>query len=169
MAVETNLTEVTLLLGGNLGDVAYLLSQARIALSERVGEIIKVSKLYRSEAWGFSAESEFVNQAVVVATSLSAEEFLDQTQAIEQSLGRDRVAEQIVKSEKCEKYSSRTMDIDIIFWGESVILTPRLSVPHPLMADRRFVLEPLSEIIPHVCHPLTGRSVVEMLNDLEIS
>ncbi len=154
--------QVALLLGGNRGEVERTFEGVCTELEQRVGQIQSKSECLRSEAWGFSSE-RFSNQAVVVATELEAEELLDTVQLIEEHWGRDREAEREEKVVSGARYTARTIDIDIIFYGDQVIDTPRLRVPHPLMSEREFVLEPLSQIAPHWCHPILGESVEQML------
>ena len=122
---------VTLLLGCNIGDREATLRRATDLLKERVGEIVGCSKIYSTRAWGFQSEELFANQAVVLLTELEPEPLLDSTQAIEQELGRDRAKEREIKNLSGERYCSRTMDIDIMFYDDEVIATPRLTIPHP--------------------------------------
>ncbi len=160
------MSRVVLLLGGNRGSVEQTFSSVRGDLEREVGQIVDSSTTLRSEAWGFEAD-DFLNQAVVVESSLEPHALLDITQRIEQRWGRERVREQEEKSESGERYCSRAIDIDIIFYGEEVIQSQRLVVPHPLLEERKFVLEPLNQIMPHFVHPQTGLSVAEMLNRIE--
>lgn len=157
---------VTLLLGGNQGDMQSLLQRAVTLLGERVGEVAATSGIHRSEAWGFHAENDFYNQAVVVLTPLEPEALLDTTQSIEQTLGRDRVQEAEIKSLSKERYCSRTMDIDIMFYDDAIISTPRLNVPHPLMQEREFALVPLCEVEGDRVHPTLRRQLKDILKEL---
>ncbi len=157
---------VVLLLGGNLGDMEQTFARVREDLEREVGQIVNLSSVVRSEAWGFEAP-DFLNQAVEVETSMEAEELLDAVQRIENRWGRARDEEARQKAESGEKYTSRSIDIDIIFYGDQAISTQRLIVPHPLIEQREFVLKPLAQIAPNRCHCTTGRSVEQMLNDLK--
>ncbi len=157
---------VVLLLGGNLGDVAHTFEGVKRDLEREVGSVVRCSEQLRSEAWGFDS-MPFLNEAVEVETRLEPLELLKTTQRIEERWGRAREEEREKKSESGERYCSRMIDIDIIFYGQEVIQTEPLTVPHPLMAQRRFVLEPLSQIVPHFVHPILGLSVVEMLKRVE--
>lgn len=157
--------QVVLLLGGNLGDVEQTFAAVRIDLGQRVGEIKAMSTLLSTEAWGFES-APFGNQAVILETELGAEELLEELQSIEERWGRDRARERETKESEGVRYTARTIDIDIIFYGDSIIETPRLTVPHLLMAEREFVLEPIAQIAPRWVHPQSGKSVVQMLNEL---
>lgn len=156
---------VTLLLGGNRGDMSLALRRATELLAERVGEVVALSGVYLTEAWGFHAEELFSNQAVVVMTSLEPLALLDATQAIERELGRDRTVEAAEKLSSGERYCSRTMDIDIMFYDDEVIRDPRLTIPHPLMQEREFALEPLAEVEGERLHPVLGRTINELLSE----
>ena len=157
---------VTLLLGGNRGDMSATLHRAIELLGERVGEVVAASQIYRSEAWGFHATEPFSNQAVILATTLEAEALLNATQSFEADLGRDRESELREKASTDERYCSRTMDIDIMFYDDEVISTPRLTVPHPLMQQREFALEPMCELEGERLHPMLGRTLDDLLKEL---
>lgn len=157
---------VTLLLGCNIGDREATLRRATDLLKERVGEIVGCSKIYSTRAWGFQCEELFANQAVVLHTELEPEPLLDSTQAIELQLGRDRAKEREIKDLSGERYCSRTMDIDIMFYDDEVIATPRLTIPHPLMQEREFALEPMCEVEGERMHPQLGKTLNELYNEL---
>lgn len=108
-------------------------------LRERAGRVVRQSSFYLSEPWGFSSENGFVNEVVVIKTSLSAERLLDITQSIERELGR-------AEHDKSSGYADREMDIDILLFDKDYISTERLTVPHPLMWQRDFVKKPMDEI-----------------------
>lgn len=158
------MARVALLLGGNEGDMKRTLQTAQRLINERVGAVMRCSHRYQSPAWGFKSEASFTNQALEISTDLSPIEVLDAVQQIENELGRNRAAEQIEKAATGARYSSRPIDIDIIFYGSEVIRGERLTVPHPLLAERAFALQPLAEIMRSFRHPVTGVSVGEMLD-----
>ena len=160
------MARVALLLGGNQGDVKRTLQTAQQLINSRVGAVLRCSHRYESEPCGFPAAQRFSNQALEVSTDLSPLEVLDACQGIERELGRNRAAEAIEKASSGAAYSSRPIDIDIIFYGDEVIDDERLTVPHPLLAEREFALQPLAEIMRRHRHPVTGVTVGEMLDAL---
>ena len=160
------MARVALLLGGNQGDVKRTLQTAQQLINSRVGAVLRCSHRYESEPWGFPAAQRFSNQALEVSTDLSPLEVLAACQGIERELGRTRAAEAIEKASSGAAYSSRPIDIDIIFYGDEVIDDERLTVPHPLLAEREFALQPLAEIMRRHRHPITGVTVGEMLDAL---
>ena len=128
-------------LGSNLGDREDMLRRAITLIEERVGAVQRVSSFIETEPWGFESEHPFLNAAVMVQTTLSPIECLDRTQQIERELGR--------KSKSRDgKYHDRPIDIDLLLYGDQTVSTPRLTIPHPLMQERDFVMIPLREILP---------------------
>jgi 2-amino-4-hydroxy-6-hydroxymethyldihydropteridine diphosphokinase len=135
------------LAGGNIGDVAMRFAEAERELSRRGVAIVARSQSYESRAWGFESEMLFLNVAWEVETKLESEELLDALQEVENLLGRNREKEQREKAESGERYCSRTLDLDILFYDEEHIATERLKVPHPLIMEREFVKVPLCELL----------------------
>lgn len=156
-----------LLTGGNRGDVGRTLQQAVKRIGERIGTVKRTSACYESAPWGFEAEQSFWNQAVEVTTQLRPEELLEEIHSIEAELGRDRSEEAKEKSKTGQRYASRTLDIDIIFYDDCIIRTPQIEIPHPRMAGREFVLRPLCELMPERRHPVTGERIIDLLRELE--
>ncbi len=146
---------VYLSLGSNLGDRAANLQGAIAKLGE-LGEVEAVSSFYETEPVEFTAQPWFLNCAVALATELMPRQLLAAVLRIEQEMGRRR----------SQPKGPRLIDIDILLFGSSVISTPQLTVPHPAMHERRFVLEPLAEIAPGVRHPVFHRTVREMRDAL---
>ena len=136
-----------ILAGGNIGDVAARFVEAERLLADRGVRVVKRSQNYESRAWGFESDWLFTNVAWEVATALEAEPLLDALQEVENLLGRNRIEERKSKAESGERYCSRTLDLDILFYDEEHISTERLEVPHPLIMEREFVIVPLSELL----------------------
>ena len=148
------MARVVLLTGGNSGDVKRTLQAAQQLVNAKVGAVLRCSHRYETKPWGFDADGVFSNQALEVSTDLLPLEVLDAVQAIERELGRNRAAEAVEKARTGVNYTSRPIDIE------------RLTVPHPLMGEREFALVPLCEIMRQRRHPVTGRTVGEMLEEL---
>lgn len=146
-------------LGSNLGDRLRLIQEAVAALTVEAGPVTALSSLYETEPWGFSSPHRFFNVALALETTLSPETLLAVTQRIERDLGRTHKSVD-------GRYADRTIDIDLLFVGDAVLDTPALTLPHPRLHLRRFVLEPLCEIAPALLHPLLRKSVSQLLAEL---
>ncbi len=154
------MTEVYLGLGSNLGNKSEHLRMAVKHIEKRVGQCVALSSFYVTEAWGFSSEHSFLNAVVCVRTLLTAKEVLAVTQHIEREMGR------AVKSQ-AGVYADRVIDIDILLYGDEVLTTDELILPHPLLEQREFVLTPLCEIAPDLSHPVSGKSMRLLRNALK--
>ena len=149
-------------LGTNIGNKKENLTRAIEALSLALGHYTALSSFIETAPWGFESDNTFLNCAVSFETVLLPEELLDTTERIERELGRT------VKSTG-GTYHDRVIDIDILLYGNETIDTPRLTIPHPLMHLRDFVLEPLAEIAPEVVHPTTGKSISRLADEVKAS
>ena len=158
---------VTLLTGSNAPDREAILHRTATLLAERVGPIVSRSRIYTSAAWGFSSEEPFANQALRLETSLTPIEVLDAALGVEQIVGRDRAQEAREKKLSGERYASRVVDVDVMFCDDEIISEPRLQVPHPLLHEREFALEPLCEIMADYRHPQLGRSLKDIYFELK--
>jgi 2-amino-4-hydroxy-6-hydroxymethyldihydropteridine diphosphokinase len=148
---------VYLSLGSNVGDRVQNLREA-VAKIREIGDVVAVSSLYETEPVEFTEQSWFLNCAVALTTSLAPEELMAGLLEIECEMGRERTV----------KKGPRTIDIDIVLFGDRIIETSELTVPHPAMHHRRFVLEPLVEIAAEARHPLLRKNVRELLLQLPV-
>ncbi len=151
--VTETLKTVYLGLGSNLGDREAALRSA-LELIEPHVKNLRVSPLYETEPVDYTAQRWFLNLVVEAETELFPMQLLHATQRIERELGRVRTVPK----------GPRTIDIDILLYGKAVVRSATLEIPHPRMAERRFVLAPLADLAPELRHPLTHRSVREMLD-----
>ncbi|MEL6658823.1 MAG: 2-amino-4-hydroxy-6-hydroxymethyldihydropteridine diphosphokinase [Bacteroidota bacterium] len=147
------MSQVILHLGSNMGLRNQYLQYARQLLERRVGKVKAASAVYETGAWGIKDQRDFLNQAFRLKTKLTPDEVLTAALEIEKELGRQRK----------QKWGERIIDIDLIFYGKRVLNTPHLTLPHPWLQERRFVLAPLAEIIPKWKHPLLGLKVRTLL------
>ncbi len=160
------MTSVILLLGSNDEHAAQIISGAVKCIDASVGEVIRLSAEYRSEAYGFTSEREFINRAVEITTEHDVYEVLRRINLIESLFGRDREVEQRVKERSGERYASRPIDIDIIFYGNETFDDSRLTIPYHFLDEREYALRPIAEIAPERKHPALEYTPLEMLERL---
>ena len=149
------MARVVLLTGGNVGDVKERLRTAQRLVNARIGAVLRCSHCYGSAPWGFEAEQPFVNQVLVA-----------EVHRIERELGRNRAAEAVERAATGQRYVSRPIDIDILLYDDEVISTPELTIPHPGIAEREFVLTPLCEVLRQRPHPVLGLTMGELRDNL---
>ena len=142
-------------LGTNIGNRKENLTRAIEALSLALGHYTALSSFIETAPWGFNSDNAFLNCTVAFDTELSPFQLLDTTENIERELGRTSKSNGGV-------YHDRVIDIDILLYGSETVSTERLTIPHPLMHMRDFVLEPLAQIAPHTVHPTTGKSIEQL-------
>lgn len=142
-------------LGTNLGNKEANLRTAIYKLKERIGKQVSLSSFYETAPWGFESDHSFLNAAIGLETNLSPIEILHITQDIEKELGR-------TKKSVNGSYSDRLIDIDILLYDTLVLQTPELTIPHPLMTERDFVMKPLIEIAGNVIHPTRQKILSEL-------
>ena len=149
---------IILSIGTNIGDRERNIENAIVALAE-IGKVTAISPIYTSEPWGFESENGFYNTVLTMESELLPLDLLQETQRIERELGRT--------TKTTTEYADRVIDIDIIAYGQTIIETPELTIPHKLMHLRNFVLYPLADITPNWVHPILQLSVQELKNKSE--
>lgn len=145
-------------LGTNEGNKEENIRGAIEELSHLLGTPTAVATIIETEPWGFQSDNSFLNTVVAFNTTLAPEEILKATQEIERRLGRTKKS-----IDGC--YSDRPIDIDILLYGSRVIESEHLTIPHPLLHKRLFVLQPLAQIAPGLIHPILGKSITRLLKE----
>lgn len=143
------------MIGGNMGDRMANLKVAISHIEQQVGNVQLLSSVYETEAWGQTNQPNFFNQALLVHTQLASNELMKKLLEIESLMGRVRTV----------KMGPRTIDLDIIYFNNEVITSTLITIPHPKLTERKFVLTPLVEIAPNYIHPILNKSNTHLLKD----
>ena len=147
------MNKIYLLLGSNIGNSKATLSKAITQIKKQIGSVTRQSALYSTTAWGNTKQPDFLNQVIIVETPLTALQTMQTILGIEKKMGRVRTV----------KNAPRIIDIDILFFNREIIELPDLSVPHPQIQNRCFVLVPLNQLSPNLKHPLLKKTVHQLL------
>ena len=151
------MNDAYLIVGGNQGNVLDTFRKVKIELKQQIGEIISESYIYRTAAWGDDKQPDYLNQVLSISSKLSADEVLNYCLDIEVLYGRVRNPE--------NQWAPRTIDIDILYYGNEIINTAQLTLPHPRLHQRNFVLVPLVEIAAELIHPIFQKSNAQLLEE----
>ena len=146
-----------MLTGGNMGNRIHYLSGAKKEIGDHCGPVVHASSIYETEAWGKEDQEPFLNQVLCIQTRLSPEDLIAGIFRIEEGFGRKRE----------ERFGPRLIDIDILLYNDLVVDHPGLTIPHPRMQRRRFVLTPLAEIAPDKVHPVLKKSIRTLLKECD--
>lgn len=148
------MNRIFLITGGNIGDRKKSLKVAAALVEKRIGKIIRSSKIYETDAWGITNQSSFYNQVLIVESDFSANKVMQKILKIEKEMGRIRTI----------KNAARIIDIDILFFNNETVNKQNLIIPHPEIANRRFVLVALNELVPEMIHPVLKKSIADLLS-----
>lgn len=149
------MNKIFLITGGNIGNRKKNLETAADLLENHVGKIVQRSKIYETDAWGITNQAAFYNQVLIVESKLPAQKIIQKILKIEEEMGRVRSI----------KNAARIIDIDILFFNDETVNEQNLIIPHPQIANRRFVLTPLNELAPEMIHPVLKKSIGELLRE----
>ena len=147
------ITQLFLSLGGNLGNTREIFEGAYPLIEKNIGKIPVYSSIYQTEAWGPIPQADFLNQVLLVSTALNPQACLTEMLAIEKKFGRERK----------ERWGPRTLDLDLLYYGDTIIAEADLTIPHTRIAERKFILTPLAEIAPLYVDPVSGLTANAML------
>ncbi|HCC70360.1 MAG TPA: 2-amino-4-hydroxy-6-hydroxymethyldihydropteridine diphosphokinase [Bacteroidales bacterium] len=143
-------------LGTNMGDRAANLTSVMKRLAYQYGDIITVSPVYISKPWGYESDNNFYNQVIEIKTGIDAFDLLELAKETEKQMGRTKIM---------KAYADRIIDIDILFYGNEIISSRPLIIPHPLLHKRMFVLQPMSDIAPEFVHPIFNKTISVLMKE----
>ena len=144
-----------LLLGSNMGNSPERFTEAHTFIETKIGKVTRQSAFYKTAPWGNPHQPDFLNQVIMVQTDLTPFEVLENIFTIEKTMGRIRTV----------KNAPRIIDIDILFFNNEIIQQKMLTIPHPEIVNRRFVLIPLNELSPRLVHPVLNKTIEQLLLD----
>lgn len=144
-------------LGSNIGDKRKNITDATFIIGSLMGKLCQLSSLYETEPWGFESSNTFLNATIQIETDFEPQKCLDMAKAIEREMGRVHTK---------EGYEDRIIDVDILFYDDITYKSETLTIPHPLIEKRDFVLRPLAEIAPDFIHPVSKKSISTLLSEL---
>ncbi len=171
------MNEVYILLGSNRGKREELIAGALEMIASMAGKITRKSAVYETAPWGFEDPTPFLNQVAEIETSLLPEDLLEKLLTIEVRLGRIRPfdgcgcsvpaapADGRTGLQEAAAYAGRTIDLDILFYGQQLVFTDNLMIPHPRLHERLFTLVPMNEIAPDLVHPMLKKTISQLLHD----
>jgi len=142
-------------LGGNIGNTLEIFQNALLAIEKKLGKIIQKSSIYQTAAWGKEDQNDFLNQVILIETSFDAKKLLDSLLTIELLFERKRI----------ERWGPRTLDLDLLSFDNQIVQAVSLTLPHPRIQERKFILVPLAELNPNWVHPMLRKSVSELLDN----
>lgn len=149
------MNNVYLLIGGNMGNRQQYLREAKLLLAKHCGQPVKHSSVYETAAWGNTNQPSFLNEVLLLQTTLPPDDLMKKILEIEESMGRERK----------NKWDPRTIDIDILFYNDRLYKSSNVIIPHPEIQNRRFVLEPMNELNGNFIHPGLNRSIHQLLTE----
>ena len=144
-------------LGTNIGDKKKNITDATIIIGSVMGNLRILSSLYETEPWGYESPNTFLNAVIQIETEIEPQKCLDIAKAFEREMGRVHTK---------EGYEDRIIDVDILFYDDIIYHGDNLTIPHPLIEQRDFVLRPMAEIAPDFRHPISGKTMKNLLHEL---
>ena len=154
--MNTKTTQAVIALSTNIENKNQnLLESIDLVSDESANTIFQKSPIYITAAWGLENQPDYLNQVIEIQTKFTAEELLDFLQSVETKLKRVRTI----------KFGPRTIDLDILFYGQTILDSKNLTIPHPLLQERNFVLAPLNDILPNLIHPVLNKTINQLFQE----